>query len=201
MPKQESEEQRERKRAYQASYRLANKDKHRQQAANWRAANREKVAASNAAWKIANPHAVKEAHLRSNYGLTLAGYDTMYSACGGLCEICNEPMSHLLSDAPSSAKACVDHCHSTGKVRGLLCHRCNKSLAFLETFGKSATTYLERTKMKSANEETQKQEQPVLQGSHPSEALAGRMAEPVVGEDFPLGSAYCGTDGTCESCQ
>jgi len=48
------------------------------------------------------------------------------------------------------------------------------------------------------NEETPKQEQPVLQGSHPSEALglAG-----VLGEDFPLGNAYCGTDGTCESCQ
>ena len=54
--------------------------------------------------------------------------------------------------------------------------------------------------MKSENEETPKQEQPVLQGSHPSEALtlAGRVAEP---EDFPLGQAYCGTDGTCDSCQ
>lgn len=52
--------------------------------------------------------------------------------------------------------------------------------------------------MKSENEETQKQEQPALQGSHPSEVLTGRVADP---EDFPLGAAYCGTDGTCESCQ
>lgn len=52
--------------------------------------------------------------------------------------------------------------------------------------------------MKNENEETPKQEQPGLQGSHPSEVLAARMTEP---EDFPLGAAYCGTDGTCESCQ
>lgn len=55
--------------------------------------------------------------------------------------------------------------------------------------------------MKSENDETPKQEQRVLQGSPPSEALtlSGRMAEQ--GDDFPLGNAYCGTDGTCESCQ
>ena len=46
------------------------------------------------------------------------------------------------------------------------------------------------------NEETQKQEQPGLQGSHPSEALIDRTAE-----DWGLGPAYCGADGTCESCQ
>lgn len=56
--------------------------------------------------------------------------------------------------------------------------------------------------MKSEYDETPKPEQHALQGSHPSEvlALAGRMAEPMV-DDFPLGQAYCGTDGTCESCQ
>lgn len=59
--------------------------------------------------------------------------------------------------------------------------------------------------MKSANKETPKQGQPVLQGSHPSEALglAGVLGEGsgYAVEDFPLGNAYCGTDGTCESCQ
>jgi hypothetical protein len=59
-------------------------------------------------------------------------------------------------------------------------------------------TLLTGAKMKSENEETQKPEQHGLQGSHPSEVLTGRVAEP---EDFPLGKAYCGTDGTCESCQ
>lgn len=54
--------------------------------------------------------------------------------------------------------------------------------------------------MKSENDETPKQEQRVLQGSHPSEALAlaGRIADT---DYWELGSAYCGTDGTCESCQ
>ena len=56
--------------------------------------------------------------------------------------------------------------------------------------------------MKSAYEETPKPAQPV-QGSHPSEALtlSGRVAEPLVEDEWQLGTAYCGTDGTCESCQ
>lgn len=49
------------------------------------------------------------------------------------------------------------------------------------------------------NEETPKQEQPVLQGSHPSEALMAPVRD--LNSDWELGPAYCGTDGTCESCQ
>ena len=64
--------------------------------------------------------------------------------------------------------------------------------------------------MKSEYDETPKQEQPALQGSHPSEALglADKLAwfehEAAVQEkefEWLLGQAYCGTDGTCESCQ
>lgn len=69
------------------------------------------------------------------------------------------------------------------------------------------------------NEETQKQEQPGLQGSHPSEALSSRMADEGLSladlaelgaadldaaadaDEWDLGPAYCGTDGICESCQ
>ena len=37
----------------------------------------------------------------------------------GLCAICKKIPDRAL---------CVDHCHSTGKVRGLLCHKCNMGL-------------------------------------------------------------------------
>lgn len=53
----------------------------------------------------------------------------------GLCAIC----------AKEPKKACVDHDHKTGKVRGILCHRCNIGLPYVEemNFRISATRYLE----------------------------------------------------------
>jgi hypothetical protein len=55
------------------------------------------------------------------FGLTVAEYDAMLAKQGGGCAICGTP--------PDSQKRkrilCLDHCHSTGKVRGLLCSKCN----------------------------------------------------------------------------
>lgn len=56
-------------------------------------------------------------HLKEKYGLTMDQYDGMYKTCNGLCQICG-----------SDGKLNVDHCHETGKVRGLLCTRCNTGL-------------------------------------------------------------------------
>jgi hypothetical protein len=63
------------------------------------------------------------------YGLTAEQHDAMLKKQHGLCAICLKP--------PSSTKKRtnilhVDHCHVTGKVRGLLCARCNVMLAHLE---------------------------------------------------------------------
>lgn len=59
------------------------------------------------------------------YGMTETQYDEMVAAQAGLCAICTEPMN------PYSGTN-VDHCHSTGKVRGLLCDRCNRGLGQLK---------------------------------------------------------------------
>lgn len=59
------------------------------------------------------------------YGLTLADYDAMYERQGGVCAICDERCMHrgdLLS---------VDHDHTSKRVRGLLCGRCNQALGLL----------------------------------------------------------------------
>lgn len=47
----------------------------------------------------------------------MAQYDKMLAAQGGKCAICKRP--------PKSRRLAVDHDHKTGKVRGLLCFRCN----------------------------------------------------------------------------
>lgn len=56
------------------------------------------------------------------YGITQGEYRMMYTAQEGKCKIC----------AAHKRTLCVDHCHTTGKVRGLLCHRCNLMLGVIE---------------------------------------------------------------------
>ena len=54
------------------------------------------------------------------YGLTQPQWQALYAEQGGHCALC---------EAPPMA---VDHDHATGRVRGLLCHRCNLALVVLE---------------------------------------------------------------------
>lgn len=54
------------------------------------------------------------------YGLTEQCYTSMLDAQGGVCAICKSP--------PLRRRLAIDHCHTTGKVRGLLCGPCNVSL-------------------------------------------------------------------------
>jgi hypothetical protein len=60
-------------------------------------------------------------HLKAKYGLTLEEYETMRVEQDGKCAICESGTLQLV----------VDHCHKTGRVRGLLCVSCNASLGLL----------------------------------------------------------------------
>jgi hypothetical protein len=77
----------------------------------------------------------RNSHLRRTYGLEPTDYEEMLTAQGGVCAICEgEP-----GDRPLD----VDHDHSTGQVRGLLCHKCNKALGLLNDNVDAAQRYLE----------------------------------------------------------
>lgn len=67
----------------------------------------------------------KNTALKSMYGITLEEYDTMRVVQDHRCLICND---HELEVAAKHKTLYVDHCHTTGKVRGLLCHNCNIGL-------------------------------------------------------------------------
>jgi Autographiviridae endonuclease VII len=70
-----------------------------------------------------DPVSRRKHRLRSNYGISLEEYVAMLERQGGVCAICKKK--------PDKGKPlCVDHCHVTGMVRGLLCHKCNSVLAF-----------------------------------------------------------------------
>jgi hypothetical protein len=66
----------------------------------------------------AKQRAARDRRLRQKYGLTLAQYDEMLRRQKGVCKICERP--------PKTLPLHVDHDHPTGRVRGLLCFRCNK---------------------------------------------------------------------------
>jgi hypothetical protein len=82
----------------------------------------------NRRWAAANPELAKSKRERSKlvkYGLTPDCYQQLLVAQGGCCAICRR------SDCPSGRKLAVDHCHKTGKVRGLLCTPCNTAIGKL----------------------------------------------------------------------
>jgi hypothetical protein len=62
----------------------------------------------------------QKARYLKRYGMTLEDYERMYVAQNGQCAICGVQVQ--------GERMCVDHDHSTSKVRGLLCRLCNKSL-------------------------------------------------------------------------
>lgn len=61
--------------------------------------------------------------LKREYGITLDDYNKMFVLQEGCCAICGKHQSEF------EQRLCVDHCHSTGIIRGLLCHKCNLALA------------------------------------------------------------------------
>lgn len=69
--------------------------------------------------------------LKRQYGITLTDYDALFQFQRGMCKICHS--THSRRDIQTHL--CVDHCHKTGRVRGLLCVKCNTLIGMLETLG------------------------------------------------------------------
>lgn len=96
----------------------------------WREANPERFREANKAWIARNPDARRLHELRGRlkaHGLAEHEYFAMVEAQNGLCAICRRPESRHDRKGVRYLLA-VDHCHTTGAVRGLLCQECNKGL-------------------------------------------------------------------------
>ena len=99
-------------------------------------------------WKEANKHTPKYRHQRfvhqtkHVYSINEKEYSDILDRQKGACAIRNDPLHH----ANETRRPRIDHCHNTGKIRGLLCHKCNTGLGLLneniETL-KNAIKYLE----------------------------------------------------------
>jgi len=78
-------------------------------------------------WKKNNVEKNKTHHYQRKYGLTFADYGVILSQQNSRCAVC---LTHF-SDAQRGVLF-VDHCHKTGKVRGLLCQNCNTAIGLLK---------------------------------------------------------------------
>ncbi|OPZ66024.1 MAG: Recombination endonuclease VII [Firmicutes bacterium ADurb.Bin506] len=83
----------------------------------------------------------REGHLRRKYGITSAQFEEMTARQGGRCAICRGfPTPGRWS---SDYRLHVDHDHSTGAIRGLLCYRCNAAIGFVRDDPKIARNVVE----------------------------------------------------------
>jgi hypothetical protein len=72
-------------------------------------------------------------NLKQMYGITLEQYNALLVAQGGVCAICKQAETWVDTRTQEVARLRVDHCHVTGKVRALLCSKCNSVIGVLET--------------------------------------------------------------------
>ena len=119
----------------------------------WYAENRNREIDRVRVWQLENPEKVhatmerfvgagkrklsnRKSHLKRKYGLTLEEFDELLASQGGGCAICGRP------DADN-----VDHDHDTGRVRGILCFKCNVAVGQMDDDGDrliAAAAYLAR---------------------------------------------------------
>ena len=74
----------------------------------------------------------RKKQLKHKYGLSLKDYDDLLGEQGGCCAICKVDENTSAHGNNHTTNFSVDHDHKTGKVRGLLCNRCNRSLGLLQ---------------------------------------------------------------------
>jgi recombination endonuclease VII len=94
---------------------------------------------SSKAWREANPEHHKDINARWRYGVAHGTYARMFEEQGGKCAICET------TDTAPTGRFHIDHCHDTGKVRGLLCQKCNLGIGHLKhdpEIIRSAISYL-----------------------------------------------------------
>lgn len=134
----------------------------KERATLWQKNNKEKINKKCREWNMANPEKRKEISKRDNdkrkrkkknsyllktYGITIEQYDQLFDEQDGICKICSKPESNLDKRTGLPVMLAVDHDHTTGKIRGLLCANCNMALGLLNDSAnlfKKAAHYLEK---------------------------------------------------------
>ena len=98
-----------------AMYYQENRDAVRKKQKSYNELNKDKSQKRSTQWRLNNPEKVKENRLKI-YGISLNDKETLFKNQKGCCAICNNKIAGQIN---------IDHCHTTGKVREILCSPCN----------------------------------------------------------------------------
>ncbi len=79
-------------------------------------------------FRAAHRHSMRRWHLKNAYGLSMEDFALLVQRQNGGCAICG---SKPIPDTPKT-RLVVDHCHRTGKIRGILCDLCNTAIGKLQ---------------------------------------------------------------------
>lgn len=132
-------------RCYMQEYNKKHRDKLLAQKREWRKNNKKRQKENDKRWYEQNKQRHKQssfkAKLKKEYGITPQDYNALNKSQKGCCAICG----CTKADNSGGKRLAVDHNHETGKIRGLLCDRCNRGLGYFKDnvdFLKKAITYL-----------------------------------------------------------
>jgi hypothetical protein len=89
---------------------------------------RVKAKANSRKWAKANPRSTdtqRRYQIKAKYGITHEEYLALFESQGNACGLCKSTDSGRKSGKWANGYFHIDHDHATGRVRGLLCHKCN----------------------------------------------------------------------------
>lgn len=114
----------------------------------WYTRNKEKVCRKSAEKsKSLSPRQRMSSTIKYKYGISLDEYDSLMKGADYKCQICGE--GNIDINTPYYKKLVIDHCHTTDRVRGVLCPGCNKGLGHFkddENLISNALKYLQNGK-------------------------------------------------------
>lgn len=96
--------------------------------AAWRERHPDKYKTITQRYRDKDPEKIRDNNLRNKYGISLDDYNRLLAKQGGVCAICSQPERMKNGRSGKVSPLAVDHCHGTGRVRGLLCFSCNVAL-------------------------------------------------------------------------
>ena len=105
---------------------MVTKEKKKEYATREYLKNRERYLKNSKKTYEENKEKYRDLAYQKKFGITLEDYDTLFELQKGVCKLCNCPETKVNRKSTGLIKRlAVDHCHTTGKVRGLLCQDCN----------------------------------------------------------------------------